>query len=157
LQSTYANHRVILLSTCMYEHLEMFILCLGMLLGLPHLQMASWRVFITSPHNCKRWIEAASFCRQAHRISTVHCPAPWPRQSTVGVCSSRSLDPTVPRQSGAHRTVRCCSPRVPRCGPLCTDCPVPDRLPFTVRCATSVLADCHFMDFFAVSLGFFCS
>ena len=41
-QSTYANHRVIILSTSVYEHLEMSILYLGMLLGLPHLQMASW-------------------------------------------------------------------------------------------------------------------
>jgi hypothetical protein len=33
---------MILLSTWVYEHLKMSILCLGMLLGLPHLEMAGW-------------------------------------------------------------------------------------------------------------------
>jgi hypothetical protein len=46
LQSTYANHRVILLSTWVYEHLEMSILCLSMLFGLPHLEMAGWVEYI---------------------------------------------------------------------------------------------------------------
>jgi hypothetical protein len=45
-QSTYANHRVILLSTSVYEHLEMSILYLGMLLGLPHLQMIGWVMYL---------------------------------------------------------------------------------------------------------------
>jgi hypothetical protein len=35
-----------LLSTWVYEHLEMSILCLGMLLGLPQLEMVGWVVFI---------------------------------------------------------------------------------------------------------------
>jgi hypothetical protein len=43
------NKGVILLSTWVYEHLEMSILCLGMLFGLPHLEMAGWGVFIASP------------------------------------------------------------------------------------------------------------
>jgi hypothetical protein len=37
---------VILLSTWVYEHLEMSIQCLGMLLGLPHLQMAGWVMYL---------------------------------------------------------------------------------------------------------------
>jgi hypothetical protein len=37
---------VIVLSTWVFEHLEMSIICLGMLLGLPHLEMAGWGVFI---------------------------------------------------------------------------------------------------------------
>jgi hypothetical protein len=40
--STYANHRVILLSTWVFEDLKMSKICLGMLLGLPHLQIADW-------------------------------------------------------------------------------------------------------------------
>jgi hypothetical protein len=106
-------------------------------------------VFIASPHNCRRWIEAASFCRRAHRTSTVHRLAPWPRQSTVGVCSSRPLDPTVARLSGAvargrlvagpsAQTVRWCKP---------------DMLQFTVQCVTSVLADCPLHGFLCCFLG----
>jgi hypothetical protein len=30
----------------MFEHLEMSTICLGMLLGLPHLQMAGWVKYI---------------------------------------------------------------------------------------------------------------
>jgi hypothetical protein len=37
---------VILISTWVFEHLEMSITCVGMLLGLPHLQMASWVKYI---------------------------------------------------------------------------------------------------------------
>jgi hypothetical protein len=45
-QSTYANHRVILLSTWVFEHLEMSIACIGMLLKLPYIQMAGWVKYI---------------------------------------------------------------------------------------------------------------
>jgi hypothetical protein len=37
---------MILLRTWVYEHLEMSILCLGMLFGLPHLEMADWVKYI---------------------------------------------------------------------------------------------------------------
>jgi hypothetical protein len=79
----------------------MSIICLGMLLGIPHLEMASLRVFITSPHNYSHWTEAATFCRRAHRIVRctldMHCSpsSALPRQPTVGVCSCRPLDPIV--------------------------------------------------------------
>jgi hypothetical protein len=42
---------VILLSTWVFEHLEMSTICLGMLLGLPHLEMAGWGVFIAPNTN----------------------------------------------------------------------------------------------------------
>jgi hypothetical protein len=48
-QSTYANNQVILLSPWVFEHLEMSIACVGMLLGLPHLQMAGWRGINSPP------------------------------------------------------------------------------------------------------------
>jgi hypothetical protein len=112
-------------------------------------------VFIAFPLNYSRWTKATAFCQQAHRTCNVHCLVPWPRQSTVGVCISRPLDPIVVRLSSAHRTVRCYSPRVPSCRSLCADCPVshrtirctPDRLLFTARCTTSALADCPFHGF----------
>jgi hypothetical protein len=46
---------VILLSTWVYEHMEMSILCLGMLLGLPHLEMAGWGGIYRPQHNSSRW------------------------------------------------------------------------------------------------------
>jgi hypothetical protein len=88
--------------------------------------------------------KVAVFYRWAHR--TVRCTldrAPFtvrclPCQPTVGVCSSRLLDPTVTQK------VRCYSSRAPVCRPLCADCPIvpPDslvhtgQLLFTIRCVT---------------------
>jgi hypothetical protein len=48
-----------------------------------------------------------STVRTGHTLFSVRC---LPCQLTVGVSSSRPLDP-LPRLSGAHRTVRCYSPR----------------------------------------------
>jgi hypothetical protein len=145
----------------------MSIICLGMLLGLPHLEMAGWGDIYSLPHNYSRWTEAATFYRWAHR--TVRCTpdkhcslfGALPRLSTVGVCSSRPLDPTV------TQTVRCTpdnlvlQPESARCGPLYVDCRVshrtvrctPDMLLFTIRCATSLLADCPFHGFLRCFLG----
>jgi hypothetical protein len=53
---------VILLSTWVYEHLEMSILCLGMLLGLPHLEMAGWGGIYRPWHNSSRWRKVAALC-----------------------------------------------------------------------------------------------
>ena len=40
---------MILLSTWVFEHMEMSTICLDMLLELPHLEMAGSGVFIASP------------------------------------------------------------------------------------------------------------
>jgi hypothetical protein len=101
--------------------------------------------------------------RTGHALFTVHCLMPWPRQPTVGICSSRPLDPIVARLSGAHRTVRCYSPRAPSCRPLCADCPVAHwvlRCTLDKYCSLSGVPlvrwlTIHFMDFFVVFLGFF--
>jgi hypothetical protein len=90
-------------------------------------------VFIAFPLNSSCWTESYCFYRRAHQTCTVHCPVPWPRQPTVGVCSSRLLDLTIVKLSGAHRTVRCYSPRAPSCRPLCADCLESHR---TTRCPT---------------------
>jgi hypothetical protein len=82
--------------------------------------------------------KAITFYRRAHR--TVRCPTGqalcsvrcMPRQPAVGVCSSRPLDPTVTRVSGAHRTVRCYSPTTPFCGPSAQTVRLSHR---TIRCA----------------------
>jgi hypothetical protein len=123
------------------------------------------------PHNSSHWTEATTFCRRAHRTvrahqaCTVHCPVPCPCQPTIGVCSSRPLDPTV------IQIVRCTldslvlQPESARCGSLCTDCPVSHQI---VRCTLNRLLfvssappvrwlTAAFMDFFPDSLGFFCS
>jgi hypothetical protein len=52
---------MILLSTWVYELLEMSILCLGMLLGLPNLEMACWGGIYRPQHNSSRWRKAAAF------------------------------------------------------------------------------------------------
>jgi hypothetical protein len=84
LQSTYANQRVILLSTWVYEHLEMSIICLGMLLRLPHLQMAGWGIY-RLPHTSNRWTQSSSFLSTldghtgqsgAHWTYIIHCKVP---------------------------------------------------------------------------------
>jgi hypothetical protein len=128
----------------------MSILCLGMLLGLPHIQMAGWGGIYSLPHTSSCWTESSSFLstgtpnslvRTEHTLFIVR----WlPRQPTVGICSSRPLDPTV------TQTIRCTpdssvlEPESARCGPLFADCPgiPPDRVLFTIWCATRALADC---------------
>jgi hypothetical protein len=135
-------------------------ICLGMLLGLPHLEIAGWGVFKASPYNYSRWKEVAAFCRRAHRTCTVHCVVPChvsrPLESVV---DDYWIQP-LPKLSSWHRTVRCYSPRVPF-GLLCAESPVShrtvwctlDRLLFSVRCATSALADCPLHGFPRCFLG----
>jgi hypothetical protein len=72
-------------------------ICLSMLLGLPHLQMAGWRGINSLPLNYSHWIEKLLLLSSGAPDS----PMPWPRQPIVEVCISRSLDPTV------IQTVRC--------------------------------------------------
>jgi hypothetical protein len=143
--------------------MEMSTICLGMLLGLPHLQMAGWGVFIVLPLNYSRWTESCCFYRQAYR--TVRCTPDMHYSLSVGVCSSRLLDSTVARLSSAHRIIQYYSPRAPSCRPLCADCPVshrtvwctPDRYCSLSGAPLVCWLTSHFMDFFVVSLGFFCS
>ena len=78
-QSTYANHRVILLSTWVYELLEMSTICLGMLLELQRLGMAGWGCIYSPQHKTSHWRKA--MLSAAHRTvqwctgqCIVHCP-----------------------------------------------------------------------------------
>jgi hypothetical protein len=143
----------------------MSILCLGMLLGLPHLQMPGWGVFIASPHTSSRLTERSSFLSTGAPDKHCSLSGAQPRQPTIEVCSSRSLDPFVARVFCAHWTVRCCSPRAPDVGLSVQTVRVSHR---TVRCTPDMYCllfgapperwlTVHFMDFFANSLGFFCS
>jgi hypothetical protein len=75
--SSYANHRVILLSTWVYELLEMPTICLGMLFGLLHLEMTGWGVIYGRQHKTSRWRQATALygtpdSMMVHR--TVWCP-----------------------------------------------------------------------------------
>jgi hypothetical protein len=123
------------------------------------------------PHTSSSWTESNSFLsagtpdspvRTGHTLFIVRC---LPRQPTVGVCSSRPLDPTITRLSGAHQTVWCYSPRAPVVGLSVQTVRVSHR---TFRCTPNWYCSlsgvppgrwltAHFMDFFANSLGFFCS
>jgi hypothetical protein len=48
---------MILLSTLVFEQLEMSTSCIGMLLGIPHLQMIGWKGINRLPLNYNRWTE----------------------------------------------------------------------------------------------------
>jgi hypothetical protein len=61
----------------------MSILYLGMLLGIPHLQMVGWGVFIASPKLLAVGQKTTTFCRRAHW--TVRC-APDIHCSLSGAC-----------------------------------------------------------------------
>jgi hypothetical protein len=58
----------------------MYTICLDMLLGTLHIQMAGWRGINSLPLNYSRWTEQSG----AHQT----CSMPWPRELTVEVCSS---------------------------------------------------------------------
>jgi hypothetical protein len=47
---------------CDKEHLGMSTICLGMSLGLPHLEMAGWGYIYSPQHKTSRWRKAATFC-----------------------------------------------------------------------------------------------
>jgi hypothetical protein len=93
-----------------------------------------------------------------HALFTIWCPS---TSVDRWVCSSRPLDPTVTRTVRCTPIVWCYSPRAPGCEPLYADCLVShqtvrctrDMLLFTVRCATSVLADCPLHGFLRCFLG----
>ena len=123
----------------MFEHLEMSTICLGMLLGLPHLRMAGWGCIYSPQHNCSRWRKAAALCGTPDspvctgqrtvacpvRLA-VACPTPvragdrWRRRLRVPPGTSRwAAVPRCTGQSGVwapdspvcHRTVRCSTHR----------------------------------------------
>jgi hypothetical protein len=98
-----------------------------------------------------------------HALFTVWCPSHISRPLRSAAVD-RWIRP-LPRLSGAPRTVRWCSLRAPVCGSLYTDCPVSHQI---VRCTADMYCSLSgaplvcwlialFMDFFAGSLGFFCS
>jgi hypothetical protein len=129
-------------------------ICLGMLLGLPHLEMTSWGVFIAFPHNYSRWTEAVAFCQRAHRTSTIQCPVLChvSRQLwSVAVDRWIWLLPDCPMYIGQSDATAWEHPlwaslhRLPGVPP--------DRLRFTVRCTTSALVDCPLHGFLCWFLG----
>jgi hypothetical protein len=118
-------------------------------------------VFIGPNPISSRWTESSGFLSTGtpdrHSSLFDACHVSRPLWSVAVDCWIRPL----PRLSSAHRTVRCYSPRVSVCGPLCADCQVvpPDspvhtgHLLFTVRCATRRWLTALLLDFFANSFG----
>jgi hypothetical protein len=148
---------VILLSTWVFEQLEISITCIGMLLGLPHLQMADWRGINSLPLNYSHWTESWLLYLRARWQSGAHqtCPVPRPRQSIVEVCSSRPLA----RLSGAQRTIRCYSAQESLVAGLSAHSV---RYTPDMNCSLSGTPlerwlTALFLDFFNISLGFFWS
>jgi hypothetical protein len=77
-----------------------------------------------------------------HAVFTVRCPGHVSRP--LGYVAVDLWIQPLPEQSGAHWTVWCYNSRLPGCGLLFADCSVSHQ---TVRCATSVLADCPLYGF----------
>jgi hypothetical protein len=71
--------------------MKISIACVGMLHGLPHLQMPGGRGINSLPLNYSRWTEKLLFLS----LSAPDSPVPWQRQSIVEVYSSRPLELTV--------------------------------------------------------------
>jgi hypothetical protein len=143
---------VILLSTWVFEYLEISTICLGMFLALPHLEMAGST-------------KAATFCRRAHQTCTIHYPMACHISRPLGsVVVDRWIRP-LPRLSCAHRTVWCNNPRASIVGlsAQTARCPTGQSGAHRIGyCSLSAAPPvrwltAHFMDFFVVSLGFFCS
>jgi hypothetical protein len=108
---------VILLSTWVYNHLKMSITCVGMLLGLPHLQMAGWRGINSLNLNYSRWIESWLFLSSsapdnAVRSEHVQCPGHVSRLLRAATVDHWKIYcRPLARLSGEHRTVRCYNTR----------------------------------------------
>jgi hypothetical protein len=134
---------VILLSTWVFELLEMCTICLGMLLGLSHLRMAGWGGIYSPNPQTSRWTERSSFLSSGApdrncAVSGVHHVS----RPLASVAVDRWIRPLptvwcTPDSPVLHPEGVCLRP-------LCADCPVvpPDspvhtgEVLFTVRCAT---------------------
>jgi hypothetical protein len=60
--------------------LEMPIIYLGMLLGLPHLEMAGWVVFIDPQHKTSHWRKVTALCGTTDSLMPVPlsgAPSRW--------------------------------------------------------------------------------
>jgi hypothetical protein len=93
------------------------------------------------------WLRSVAVNRWVRPLPMV----PWPRQPTVEVCGSRSLDLTVTRLPGAHRTIRCHSPRAPVVGLSAQTIRCTSDNYYSLSGAPPVRA--LFLDFFADSFG----
>jgi hypothetical protein len=102
------------------------------------------------PNTSSRWTESGSFlstgtpdspARTRHTLFSVWC---LPCQSTVGVCSSRPLDPTVSHIVKCTLDSPVLQPESARCGHLCADCPgVPPDSPVHTGHGTVHCSVCH--------------
>jgi hypothetical protein len=81
-------------------------ICLGMSLGLPHLEMAGWGCIYSPQHKCSRWRKAAALCGTTDS-PVVHRTVRW----CIGQSGGASDSPV------AHRTMHCSLSGVPSCYP----------------------------------------
>jgi hypothetical protein len=101
--------------------LEMSTICLGMLLGLPHLRMTGWECIYSPQHNCSCWRKVAVLCGTSdspvvHR--TTHCslsgaPSRCNVRYPVRAGDRWRHRLSTPDSPVCHRTVRWSSLRVP--------------------------------------------
>jgi hypothetical protein len=96
-------------------------ICLGMLLGLPHLRMAGWGCIYSPQHNCSHWRKAAALCGTpdspvVHR--TAHCslsgaPSRCPVRYPIRPGDRWRRRLSTPDSPVCHQTVWWSSLRVP--------------------------------------------
>jgi hypothetical protein len=142
----------------------MSITCIGILLGLPHLQMASSRGLNRLPLNYSRWTEKLLLLSSGAPDSPVHtvhvrCPGHVSRPLR-SIAFDHWIRPLA-RLSGAYQIVLCYNVRESLVTGLSaqTFCYTPDNpmytehVLFTVRCATRAQADCPLLRFLHYFLG----
>jgi hypothetical protein len=80
----------------------MYILCLGMLLGLPHLEMAGWGGIYRSQHNSRRWRKVAALWHTGQSSASIRCANPldltrrWPLALQAFTPDSPDITPDNP-------------------------------------------------------------
>jgi hypothetical protein len=83
---------VILLSTWVFEHLQMSTICLGMLLGLPHLEMTGWGCIYRPQHKSSRWRKVVlSAAYRIVRWCTGQCTIHYPVRLAVGLTPQTTI------------------------------------------------------------------
>jgi hypothetical protein len=67
-------------------------ICLGMLVGLPHLEMAGWACIYSPQHKYSRWRKAAAFYGAPDRpVGSLDRPCPCPMCLAVGLSEQMSV------------------------------------------------------------------
>jgi hypothetical protein len=133
---------VILLSTWVYDLLEMSTICLGMLFGLPHLGMAGWGYIYSPQHKTSRWRKVV--------LSAAHRTVRWCTVQCIVHCAVRlavGLTPQTPIGTQAFYTGHSRCHTGQSSGLLSTVSPVTSRWGYYSWCTGQSGVSHHFLCF----------